>query len=104
MRFDAKCAHSCNVILLLAAAGICGALLVAGCKSETKQKWLTAFFDGVPSEADRTNKPVASAAITSQAGPTTVAAPVVPKGPMMFSHPPFVDHKCAECHEPGIGQ
>lgn len=82
----------------MAVAGVIASIALAGCASENKHKWLTLFFDGVPS----TNAPVAvktTAAAkpgtisTNAAGKITVAAPA---GPPM--HKPYRDNNCEACH------
>src|SRR5690242_17533979 len=36
---------------------ICGLVILLGCTTEKKQKWLNFFFDGVPAPGQRTNGP-----------------------------------------------
>jgi len=94
------------LLLLIPVAAVIIALATAGCKSETKRKWLSVFFDGVP-PAGATNQTASTPAPGSNEAAQPVVAPTAPTPPpepSIFYHPPFVQHKCAECHEPGIGQ
>ena len=81
----------------------CAVALLIGCSSQTKQKWLTTFFDGVPQPgAARTNR---SAIVYDYDGrpmqtlperSTNFAAAVAP---FFVPHPPFEQKICTECHE-----
>jgi predicted CXXCH cytochrome family protein len=95
-----------KLLLPVALAAGCGVLLTAGCDSTTKRKWLTTFFDGVPPPHSATNATMTGVAATntaagSESGSKAVA--VVAKEPFYYGHPPFVQQKCAECHESGLG-
>lgn len=77
-------------------------VLLIGCSSQTKQKWLTTFFDGVPQGGVRTNrqsivydengKPMqVRASVTTNYGPA--------EAPFFVPHPPFEQKICTDCHE-----
>lgn len=81
-----------------------GLVLLVGCATETKNKWLSRFFDGVPA-AGATNAPAANpedqvAVATTNGVVAVVAKPVI--APTL--HPPFHDGNCTECHESKFSQ
>jgi predicted CXXCH cytochrome family protein len=80
-----------------------GALVIlVGCSTQTRYKWLSTFFDGVP-EPGSTNHPPHTG---TAPGPLETVNPVPPQAttaatpaPVKFySHPPFENHQCTECH------
>ena len=79
---------------------ISGLLLTAGCSSTNKRKWLTLFFDGVPSESSLTSRQVAQVSTNNHqaAAPARSAGPVRPKAPENIVHRPFAEGKCIQCH------
>jgi len=80
----------------------CLALLV-GCATETKQKWLTIFFDGVPKPGAATNAPLQT--VEGQPASTNaVAQPVAPPQPQLIIHPPYGKRECTACHESQYSQ
>jgi predicted CXXCH cytochrome family protein len=85
---------------------VCAGLL--GCRSRTKQEWLSLFFDGVPKAGQTTASAVASAE-PAQSGSNAIPAAVAQvlaasSAPKMNVHPPFADRKCRECHIGGLSQ
>ena len=79
--------------------------LLAGCATETKQKWLTLFFDGVPKPGAATNAPVQTVGV--QPAPATNApakAPAPPPPPQLVIHPPYAKRDCTACHESQYSQ
>src|SRR5690349_10490536 len=87
----------------------CLALIVlAGCRTETKQKWLTFFFDGVP-QPGATNAaathvvsqtPQISATNTINRSTTPAPAPRL----AIVIHPPYAQRECTACHESAYSQ
>ena len=82
---------------VLVAAGI-----LLGCSTQSRQKWLTTFFDGVPGSRSTTNilrtpldedgRPLTLPSPPSTAAlATAVTHPFVP-------HPPYENKQCGECH------
>lgn len=66
---------------------------LAACAPDTRYRVLSFFFDGVP-EPGAPPKRV-------QTGPgLLVAAPPPRKQVVVYRHPPYVDNKCRECHDP----
>ncbi len=93
------CAH----LWLMALLGAGGVFFLPACDTPARHQWLTTFFDGVP-PIGATNVTVT---ITAPAAATEAAPAVVMNAPAAsnFSvHPPFQQHKCAECHVSGTGQ
>jgi predicted CXXCH cytochrome family protein len=83
-------------------AGILTLAALAGCTTETKHRWLTFFFDGVPPVGAETNPPPAIAYDEEGRAvgvfmPSTNAAPA--PAPPFTRHPPYEDRQCTECHE-----
>jgi predicted CXXCH cytochrome family protein len=79
-------------------------VLVAGCASNTKHKWLSFFFDGVPSPRGvptplRPEHPQAGSANLSPGlgGPPSVE-------PLTVVHQPYADRKCTDCHASNYSQ
>jgi len=85
-------------LLPAAAAILCGVLLATGCSSTTEHKWLTFFFDGVPSETSVTNQAVAPVATSTNRAAAVAPKPQFPKPPENFMHRPYAENKCAQCH------
>ena len=79
-----------------AAAGLAGGLLIVGCSTETKQRWLHVFFTGV----DGTNALSASlpTAVVTNVVALTAA---VPAAPVVYMHPLYAERKCDACHLTG---
>jgi predicted CXXCH cytochrome family protein len=73
----------------------CGALLLAGCSTESSHRWLVFFFDGVDpvASATATNAPASSSPANATASAAT-PAPVK----VVYYHQPYAERKCAECH------
>jgi predicted CXXCH cytochrome family protein len=84
---------------------VCCALLAAGCATETRYKWLSRFFDGVPAPgaapAQATNPDEQIVPADSNVVLVASTAPVAI--PHTF-HPPFHDQTCTECHESKFSQ
>jgi len=100
-RFGAACRPSFVVRGSLPLAIVCIGAAVIGCSTEKKQKWLTFFFDGVPTgtatyaprvDYDENGKPLDKVVVVQ----TNQAA--APK-PRFVAHPPYEDKSCTECHE-----
>src|ERR1043166_3955012 len=77
-----------------------GVLLTTGCSATAKRKWLTFFFDGVPSETAATNRRVAPVSTNRSqvAAAPKPTAPVRPKRPEKIVHRPVLEGKCIGCH------
>jgi predicted CXXCH cytochrome family protein len=95
-----KCLFVLHPSLWLVA--LAAALVVVGCSSpQQKQKWLTFFFDGVPTAGATTNQPVVQLdedgrpLVFVQAPQTNLAAFAAPA---FTKHPPYDEKKCSECH------
>src|SRR5947209_4789829 len=82
---------------------LCAVAILVGCSTQSKHKWMTRFFDGVPVPGASTNRgPVVRydedghpmGILTPL--PTNVAAAVAPP---FTRHPPYEERKCTECHE-----
>src|ERR1051326_7628133 len=82
---------------------VCAVAILVGCSTQSRHKWLTRFFDGVPVPGASTNRgaivrydedgrPLGVLAPL----PTNVAAAVAPP---FTRHPPYEERKCTECHE-----
>jgi predicted CXXCH cytochrome family protein len=84
---------------------LCGALMVAGCASETKYRWLSRFFDGVPAPGSTNAPPPLDPDYHPLPGNTNAVMAVAAK-PLVSPtlHPPFHDGKCTECHESKFSQ
>ena len=75
----------------------CGLALLAGCSTQTRHKWLTVFFDGVPPLGGVTNAPAASAHINNVSAANQNAQAARPTAPATIpgsSHPPFNHRDC----------
>jgi|APCry1669188910_1035180.scaffolds.fasta_scaffold09318_2 predicted CXXCH cytochrome family protein len=77
--------------------------LMVGCRTETRQKWLTTFFDGVPVPGAITN---AATAGYDDSGhsllPPTASVPADTSTVArikLIIHPPYSEHNCNACHE-----
>jgi predicted CXXCH cytochrome family protein len=83
---------------------LCCALLVAGCATETKYKWLSRFFDGVPTPG-AAPAPIANPD-DEPLVPTTNGVVLVSAQPLVphTLHPPYHDDNCTECHESKFSQ
>ncbi|HYG34007.1 MAG TPA: cytochrome c3 family protein, partial [Clostridia bacterium] len=77
-------------------------VVLVGCSTQSKQKWLTFFFDGVPVpgsaatngppvQYDENGQPLLK---TEHQQPSLPAAVKV----QFTAHPPYDDQKCSECH------
>jgi len=104
-----KRAFNHRIWLLIVVGSFLGSLLVAGCASGNKRKWLSIFFDGVPAEGAATNRTArAPEAATNQIASITprsaYAKPAEWVEPVMFRHVPFKDEKCNDCHESKFSQ
>src|SRR6266436_8347333 len=81
---------------------VCGLVILLGCTTEKKQKWLNFFFDGVPAQGQNTNATTVVYDENGQPLDKTVVvhtnAPAVTKVKFV-AHPPYEDKKCNECHE-----
>ena len=84
---------------------VCGVMILAGCTTDSKQKWLTFFFDGVPQPgatnavvAPDTHRPAATNAVS---GSPAVAPP--PRF-QLDVHPPYANRDCTACHESQFSQ
>lgn len=94
---------STRLILSVGVTALFGVLLTAGCNSTANRKWLTFFFDGVPSTNQTTNTPVVASADLEANRPAELVPKPAP-APFYYAHPPFADQKCTSCHEAGLGQ
>jgi len=86
---------------VITAAGLL--LVVAGCSTEAKYKWLSTLFDGVPdpNAPKQTNRVVIQ--YDDKGNPLAtemlrLTNNSVVKAPPFTTHPPYEDHKCTECH------
>jgi predicted CXXCH cytochrome family protein len=82
-------------------------LLTDGCTTTTKRQWLNFFFDGVPGGNQGTNAAAGGPATNVIAGDENepVRRPAQqPPQPAVFSHPPYLEGKCAVCHESLYGE
>src|SRR5690242_6584346 len=81
---------------------VCGLVILLGCTTEKKQKWLNFFLDGVPAPGQGTNGPTVvydeNGQPLDKTGVVHTNAPVVAKIKFV-AHPPYEDKKCNECHE-----
>ena len=86
--------------LLIIACSLCA---ISGCRTETRQKLLTTFFDGVPEAGSKTNAPEARYEADGQ--PIVPPPGVAPSAAMPVArarfvvHPPYNEHNCKACHE-----
>jgi predicted CXXCH cytochrome family protein len=85
------------------AGGICGMLLAAGCTTETKRKWMTFFFDGVPDSQQATATAPSGDHRASTTNPSPVRA-AAPAEPPMVVHAPFAERNCTACHASNYSQ
>jgi len=85
---------------------VLAALVLAGCHSDTKQKWLSVFFDGVPQPGATNKVSFAGARIstTNAVGQVTTTTNALPPRPKLNVHPPYADHNCTACHESEFSQ
>jgi predicted CXXCH cytochrome family protein len=86
------------------ALALLGLVVMVGCTTEGKRRWLTVFFDGVPDpnapkatnqvspQFDEDGRPLAGAVFVKN---TNFAAV---KAPKFTFHPPYEEKKCTECH------
>ena len=85
----------------MALAGAIVALLI-GCSSQTKQKWITTFFDGVPQSGGHTNRPTVrydDDGRPIQGTPERATNYAAALAPFFVPHPPFEQKICTDCHE-----
>jgi predicted CXXCH cytochrome family protein len=87
----------------LLAALCCALLLAAGCASDTRYKWLSRFFDGVP-RPGTTNAPPADPEYQPLPDQTNVVVAAARPLVTPTLHPPYHDGKCTECHESKFSQ
>lgn len=89
----------------IAAAVFIVLLLLVGCTTETKHKWLSRFFDGVPA-CSATNAPSAAVEEGVSVTNATVSVAAQPAQPLIphSLHPPYHDGNCTECHESKFSQ
>jgi predicted CXXCH cytochrome family protein len=80
-------------------AGLGIILLIAGCSSPSDRKILSFFFDGVPDGATPQKRVVPASFTNVPADPVENVRAVLPKEPELCSHPPFIQHRCNDCHE-----
>src|SRR5215510_8881033 len=75
---------------------ICGLVILLGCATEKKQKWLTFFFDGVPAPGHGTNATTVVYDENGQPLDKTIVvhtnAPIVSKVKFV-AHPPYEEKK-----------
>jgi predicted CXXCH cytochrome family protein len=86
------------------AGGICAMLLAAGCATETKHRWLTFFFDGVPDPNQTTAAApgrIRGPAQSTNPSPIRVTAPAEPP---LVVHAPFAERNCTACHASNFSQ
>jgi predicted CXXCH cytochrome family protein len=75
-------------------------LLIAltGCSTAYRYKVLSFFFDGVPvPPKDLAIQPNDSLHLSDTT--LLVQNPAKPLPPLMYTHPPYLDHDCAACHD-----
>jgi len=86
-------------------AVVCALLLFVGCSTESKHKWLSRFFDGVPAPG-ATNAPAAVSEDETRPASTNAAAIAIAVKPLVphTLHPPYHDGNCTECHESKFSQ
>jgi len=79
---------------------VCGLLLFVGCSTESKHKWLSRFFDGVPAPETAHAPSVTPGDETLPANTNATAIVSVAKPLIQHTfHPPYHDGNCTECHE-----
>src|SRR6476620_7790484 len=80
---------------------VCGLVILLGCATEKKQKWLNFFFDGVPAPGQGTNGTTVVYDENGQPLDKTVVVHTNAAFPKVkfVAHPPYEDKKCNECHE-----
>ena len=81
---------------------LAAAFAVPACSSAAKHRVLSFFFDGVPEPGvpPSTDAPAGAEAAFAQAG--TPAEGGVSR-PIVYSHQPYRDNRCASCHDPRTG-
>jgi predicted CXXCH cytochrome family protein len=79
-------------------------LLLSGCATETKHRWLTFFFDGVPTPGATNSLPARLEEEVIATNTATVVAAAAPARPTATLHPPYHDASCTECHESKFSQ
>ena len=89
--------------------GILAMILVMGCSSNSKDKWLNFFFDGVPSKKGA--KPGDSSSRSfenTNLGPVLVMIPpkieATSNVPQLVVHRPYEERRCTECHASNFSQ
>jgi len=89
---------SCRSLRILAeiAGLICSLVLMAGCRTETEQKWLNLFFDGVPQPGATNGVSRTIATVVVKPTIMTNTATITVK---VFSHPPYTKRECTAFHE-----
>jgi predicted CXXCH cytochrome family protein len=90
----------CRFVGALAFGTVLALTLVAGCSGPTQQRWLTFFFDGVPTnktpaQATALITPATTNALTNAVGQVTQTNAPPPKP---YIHPPYATRQCKECH------
>lgn len=86
------------------ACAVFGLAFLVGCSTQTKQKWLTFFFDGVPQPGAHTNapaQPLGAQSVPTNAVAEAAAQPVKAK---LFIHPPYAKRECSVCHQSEFSQ
>src|SRR5215831_19295373 len=80
---------------------IFGVVILLGCSTDKKRKWLTFFFDGVPTAGQGTNAPTVVYDENGKPLDRTVVVHTNAPAPKIkfIAHPPYEDKKCNECHE-----
>ena len=76
---------------------------LVGCATDTKQRWLTFFFDGVPQPGAETNHAPAQVSGAVQPTNAVAAAPTITRV-KMINHPPYEKEECTKCHESAFSQ
>ena len=72
------------------------AVSLVGCASDSRDKWLRFFFDGVPPR--RPPSPSVNRLAAEQATGRTLPGSAGAARPRIFAHRPYTQRKCASCH------
>ena len=90
-----------TAIAVVTAGGLCAAVFLAGCSSAGSRRWLSYFFDGVPTQTGQGQKAAGRGPAATNAAATKPGLPVspAPVQPVVFIHKPYAQEDCLVCHE-----
>jgi len=72
-----------------------GGLIVVGCSAQTRDRWKHFFFE-IPEESSASPK-----VSSDEPTPALPEPAAVPGSRFVSQHPPFIERKCATCHDAG---